>query len=117
MEDTTEEKKSLGMRRCKSAMLAREIPPTKTTARKTAERLVFDEASDQILVTEVLKDEEPSRLRRCKSVSGYMFVPDASDKNHALKLRRCKSFVERPTTSSSSDDDCQHGLHRCTSTA
>ena len=28
MEDTTEEKKALGMRRCKSAMLAREIPPT-----------------------------------------------------------------------------------------
>ena len=93
MEDTTEEKKALGMRRCKSAMLAREIPPTKTIVRKTTERLMFDEASHQIVIKEFLKDEGPSRMRRCRSISGCMFVLDASDKNHILELRRCKSSL------------------------
>ena len=116
MEDTAGEKKALGMRRCKSAILARELPPTKTTARKTEKRLVFDKASEQIVIKEVLKDEGPCRLRRCKSASGRIFVLDSSVKVHTMELRRCKSSLGGLTVESNSDDSCKYGLRRCTST-
>ena len=115
MQDTTEEKKALGMRRCKSAMLAREMPPTKTISRKTVERLVFDEVCDQIVIEEVLKDEGPSRLRRCKSASGTVFVPDAPDKVHFSKLRRSKSCLDRIPDDDRTDEDGTCQLRRCES--
>ena len=114
MEDAAGEKKALGMRRCKSAMLAREMPPTKTIARKIVTRLVFDEAFDQIVITEMLKEEEP-QLRRYKSTSGQLFVPDTTDKDHASELRRCRSSLDRILVDDRTDEDHKHELRRCES--
>ena len=67
MHDTSDEKQSLGMRRCKSAMLARELPTSEMAVRRTTESLIYAEELDQIVIEEVLDDKVASRLRRCKS--------------------------------------------------
>ena len=114
MQDTSDERKSLGMRRCKSAMLARELPPSETAVRKTTERLAFDEDVQQIVIEEVL-DKAPSRLRRCKSAV-EIFVVDASDKTDFSKLRRRKSYAGGMNVANDLDDDDPHKLRRSEST-
>ena len=115
MQDTSDERKSLGMRRCKSAMLARELPPSETAVRRTTESLVFDEDLDQIVVEEVMDDKAPSRLRRCKSAADQVPVLDALDEAHLAKLRRCKSSVGEQTVENVLDDDYPSKLCRCES--
>ena len=113
MQDTSDERKSLGMRRCKSAVLARELPPSETAVRKTTtESLMFDEDANQIVIEEVLDDKpSPFRLlRRCKSADEKIYVPGASKKEHASKLRRCKSSVEGPSATNDLDDDVDNDL-------
>ena len=97
------------LRRCKSAMLARELPPSETAVRRTTERLMFDEDLDQIAIEEVL-DKAPSRLRRCKSTAGQIRVVDAPDDVLASKLQRCKSSVCKTTVENDlADDDPYNG--------
>ena len=116
MQDTTDERKSLGMRRCKSAMLARELPPSETAVRRTTtESLVFDKDLDQIVVEEVMNDVAPSRLRRCKSAVDQAPCPDASKEAHLSTLRRCKSSVGGLTVENNLDDDVPNKLRRCES--
>ena len=110
MQDASDERKSLGMRRCKSAMLARELPPSETAVRKTTERLAFDEDVKQIVIEEVL-DETPSRLRRCKSAAEIPAI-DAADKADFSKLRRCKSFTGGLDAANDLDDDDPYKLRR-----
>ena len=108
MHDTSDERKSLGIRRCKSAMLARELPPSETAVKKTTtERLIFDEDANQIVIEEVLDDKASpfQMLRRCKSADEKIHVPGASKKEHASKLRRCMSSVEGPSADSDLDSD------------
>ena len=93
MKDNLDERKSLGMRRCKSAMLARELPPSETAVRRTTESLMYDEDLEQIAIEEVLDDKVPSRLRRCKSAVEQIPISDASVDVNTSKLRRCKSFA------------------------
>ena len=112
MQDTSDERKSLGMRRCKSAMLARELPPSETAVRRTTVSLVCDEDLDQIVVEEVLDDKVPSRLRRCKSTADQMPVVGAPDEGHVSKLPRCKSFAGRLTAENDLDDDSPYKLRR-----
>ena len=114
MQDTSDERKSLGMRRCKSAMLARELPPSETAVRKTTiEILVFDEDANQIVIEEVL-DKAPSRLRRCKSAAKPTPAADGSEEVHASTLRRCKSAAEFPVADAS-DEVHDSNLRRCKS--
>ena len=114
MQDASDERKRLGMRRCKSTMLARELPPSETAVRRTTERLAFDEDVQQIVIEEVL-DKAPSRLRRCKS-TGEIPVVDASDKAQASKLRRRKSFAGGLNVANDLDDDDSYKLRRSEST-
>ena len=116
MQDTSDERKSLGMRRCKSAMLARELPPSETAVKRTTtESLAFDKDLDQIVVEEVMKDVAPSRLRRCKSAADQVPCRDASEEAHLSKLRRCKSSVGGLTVENVLDDDYPSKLRRCES--
>ena len=115
MQDTSDERKSLGMRRCKSSMLARELPLSETVVRKTTESLMFDEELDKIVIEEVMDDVAPSRLRRCKSAAEQIPVPDASDEGHLSTLRRCKSSVGGLNVENDLEDDCSHKLRRCES--
>ena len=114
MQDALDERKSLGMRRCKSAMLARELPPSETAVRRTTERLVFDEDVEQIIIQEVL-DRGPPRLRPCKSAAEFPVV-DASDKTDSTKLRRRKSFAGGMNVANDLDDDDPCKLRRSEST-
>ena len=109
MQDASDERKSPGMRRCKSVML-RELPPSEATVRRMTETLAFDEDVEQIVIEEVL-DKEPSRLRPCKSAAEIPVV-DASDKEQASKLHRCKSCAGGMNVACDLDDDDQHKLHR-----
>ena len=115
MQDTSDERKSLGMRRCKSAMLARELPPSETAVRRTTESLMFNEDLDKIVIEEVMDDVAPSRLRRCKSAAEQIPVPDASDEAHFSKLHRCKSSTGELTVENDLDDDVPYKLRRCES--
>ena len=115
MQDTSDERKSLRLRRCKSAMLARELPPSETVVRRTTERLMFDEDLEQIAIVEVLDDKVPSRLRRCKSTADQMPVVGAPDEGHVSKLPRCKSFAGRLTAENDLDDEDPRKLRRCES--
>ena len=113
MHDTSNERKSLKVRRCKSAMLARELPPSETAVKKTTtESLIFDEDANQIVIEEVLDDKASpfQMLRRCKSVDEKIRVSGASKKEHASKLRRCMSSVEGPSADNDLDDDVDNDL-------
>ena len=114
MQDTSDERKSLGMRRCKSAMLARELPPTETAVRRTTKSLMFDEDLDQIVIEEVLY-KAPSRLRRCKSAADQIPVASASDEVNVSKLPRCKSYAGGMTAENDLDDDYPYKIRRCES--
>ena len=114
MQDASDDRKSLGMRRCKSAMLARELPPSETAVRRTTERLAFDEDVEQIVIEEML-DKGPPRLRPCKSATEIPVV-DASDKTDFSKLHRRKSCAGGMNVACDLDDDDPHKLRRSEST-
>ena len=54
IQDASDERKSQGMRRSKSAMLARELLQSEAAVRRTSERLAFGEDVKQIVIEEVL---------------------------------------------------------------